>query len=125
MKTEILTLCDYASDNEGKLTIVGTFDTIIASKFPWRTYFYAVARIDLEENIPIDKSLTISIVSKNDEDEEIFTTSETITQESYKLNIVAGFKGLIFETSGNYAFRVTIDNNIITEYLFKVIIKDR
>ncbi len=34
MKTEIFTLCDYAQENEGKLTVVGTFDTIIAREFP-------------------------------------------------------------------------------------------
>ena len=34
MKTELLTLCDFAQENGGKLTIVGTFDTIIARAFP-------------------------------------------------------------------------------------------
>ncbi|MDR0451684.1 MAG: hypothetical protein LBH15_01415 [Treponema sp.] len=34
MKTEIFTLCDFAQENGGKLTIVGTFDTIIARNFP-------------------------------------------------------------------------------------------
>jgi hypothetical protein len=34
MKIEILTFCDFAQENQGKLTIVGTFDTIIAPKFP-------------------------------------------------------------------------------------------
>jgi hypothetical protein len=34
MKTEIFTFCDFAQDNGGKLTIVGTFDTIIAKSFP-------------------------------------------------------------------------------------------
>jgi hypothetical protein len=34
MKTEIFTFCDFAQENGGKLTIVGTFDTIIAKNFP-------------------------------------------------------------------------------------------
>ena len=34
MKTELFTLCDFAQENGGKLTIVGTFDTIIARSFP-------------------------------------------------------------------------------------------
>jgi hypothetical protein len=34
MKTEIFTFCDFAQENGGKLTIVGTFDTIIARHFP-------------------------------------------------------------------------------------------
>jgi hypothetical protein len=34
MKTEIFTFCDFAQESGGKLTIVGTFDTIIARHFP-------------------------------------------------------------------------------------------
>jgi hypothetical protein len=34
MKTELFTFCDFAQENGGKLTIVGTFDTIISRIFP-------------------------------------------------------------------------------------------
>ncbi|HOJ99307.1 MAG TPA: hypothetical protein PLW34_07080 [Termitinemataceae bacterium] len=34
MKLELFTLCDFAQENNGKLTIVGTFDTIAARAFP-------------------------------------------------------------------------------------------
>ncbi|GAB1482409.1 hypothetical protein MASR2M78_12240 [Treponema sp.] len=34
MKVELFTLCDFAQENDGKLTIVGTFDTIVAREFP-------------------------------------------------------------------------------------------
>jgi hypothetical protein len=34
MKVELFTLCDFAQENGGKLTVVGTFDTIIARDFP-------------------------------------------------------------------------------------------
>lgn len=34
METEIFTLCDYAQDFHGKLTIVGTFDSINAPALP-------------------------------------------------------------------------------------------
>jgi len=34
MKVELFTLCDFAQENDGKLTIVGTFDTIVARDFP-------------------------------------------------------------------------------------------
>ena len=34
MKLELFTFCDFAQENGGKLTIVGTFDTIIARNFP-------------------------------------------------------------------------------------------
>lgn len=34
MKIELFTLCDFAQESGGKLTIVGTFDTIVAREFP-------------------------------------------------------------------------------------------
>jgi hypothetical protein len=34
MKTELFTFCDFAQESAGKLTIVGTFDTIISRQFP-------------------------------------------------------------------------------------------
>jgi hypothetical protein len=34
MKTELFTFCDFAQENSGKLTVVGTFDTIISRNFP-------------------------------------------------------------------------------------------
>ncbi|MDR2792036.1 MAG: hypothetical protein LBB61_00015 [Treponema sp.] len=34
MKIELFSFCDFAQENNGKLTVVGTFDTIIARMFP-------------------------------------------------------------------------------------------
>ncbi|MCL1835982.1 MAG: hypothetical protein FWG46_00380 [Treponema sp.] len=34
MKIELFTFCDFAQESGGKLTIVGTFDTIISRNFP-------------------------------------------------------------------------------------------
>ncbi len=34
MKVEIFTFCDFSQDNAGKLTVVGSFDTIYAKAFP-------------------------------------------------------------------------------------------
>jgi len=34
MTTDIFTLCDFAQESDGKLTVVGAFDTIYARQFP-------------------------------------------------------------------------------------------
>jgi hypothetical protein len=34
LKAEIFTLCDFAEEMGGKLTLVGSFDTILAKSFP-------------------------------------------------------------------------------------------
>jgi hypothetical protein len=52
MKTEIFTFCDFAQENGGKLTIVGTFDTIISREFPCAHPMLSVVirlRFDLSE----------------------------------------------------------------------------
>lgn len=52
MKIELFTLCDFAQENSGKLTIVGTFDTIVAKAFPMSHQFFTLAvriRFDLWE----------------------------------------------------------------------------
>ena len=34
MKIELFSFCDFAQENSGKLTVIGTFDTIISRNFP-------------------------------------------------------------------------------------------
>jgi len=34
MTTDIFTLCDFAQESDGKMTVVGAFDTIYARQFP-------------------------------------------------------------------------------------------
>jgi len=34
MKVELFSFCDFAQENSGKLTVIGTFDTIISRNFP-------------------------------------------------------------------------------------------
>ncbi len=34
MNADVFTLCDFAQESDGKLTIVGAFDTIYARRFP-------------------------------------------------------------------------------------------
>jgi len=62
MKTEILTLCDYAQDNNGKLTIIGTFNTISSQVFPFtQNLFYIVVRVAFEKGEFGDLPLKCSI----------------------------------------------------------------
>jgi len=52
VRADIFTLCDFAQESGGKLTVVGTFDTIIARSFPCVHPLFSVAvriRFDLWE----------------------------------------------------------------------------
>lgn len=125
MKPEIMTLCEYASDNNGRLTIVDTFETIIAAKMPWRAYFSIAARIDLAGCVFDCKTLSMKITSANDSSKVVFEAESPFDRpkDFGKLNIVAGFKGLIFTESGDYIFTIMMDNVVIAECPFKVLNK--
>ena len=125
MKTEILTLCRYASDNEGHQTIVDTFDTIVADKIPWREYFYVAAKINLIDNNPDYKKISMSIAHIGEETKEIFKATSPFArpENTEKISITAGFKGLIFEHEGNYSLRIHFDDTLVAELPFKVILR--
>lgn len=124
MKTEISTLCEYASDNNGRLTIVDAFDAIVADKLPWRSYFYFAAKWNMDGNSIEYKKMTISIVPDEADAKPIFETSGPFEkiEEVSKLNFAAGLKGLIFEKAGDYYFRIKFDDEIATDHKFKVLV---
>lgn len=129
MRIDIVALCEYASENEGKLTIVDTFDTIRAEKLPWREYFYVVAKIVLNKQDLWPSEIWLVIEKDNHSEEPVFKTcfpqnkADALSSGSNKLNIVAGFKGLIFDAEGDYNFRVKFDNQVILSHPFKVVLE--
>ena len=67
MKTDILTVCDSATDINGKLVIVGTFDIIHVKNFPAIYPTFAVAgRMLFDTNG--EREVHLSIKSKSGED---------------------------------------------------------
>ncbi len=53
MKIPIFTLCDYAQSNQGKLTIIGTFNKVYSKVFPfvYQASFCIVAKISSNKSI--------------------------------------------------------------------------
>lgn len=126
MKVEISTLCEYAADHLGRLTIVDTFDTISAQKFPWRAYFHFAAKINLEDRSNDYQKIKMLIIKDDDNHEKLFEAESTLQKlsNSETMNLVAGLKGLIFNTSGQYLFQVIFDNETIINHPFRVNLKD-
>lgn len=121
-----MTLCEYASENNGRLTIVDAFDTIIAAKLPWRAYFSVASRIDFTGCEINCKTVSMRIVSAKDASKVVFEADSPFERpkDFGKLNMVAGFKGLIFTEAGDYLFTISLDDSIIAECPFKVINKE-
>lgn len=126
MKIEICTLCEYASEHQGRLTIVDTIDAIHALKFPWRAYFHFAARLNLEDNAKEYQQIKMRIVKADDGNEILFETCGTynIAVDTEKMNLLAGIKGIIFNNPGRYKFQVFFDDDSVIDYSFKLILKD-
>ena len=56
----------------------------------------------------------------------VFEASSPVTKPKGvdKLNVVAGLKGLIFDSAGDYKFSICLDEDLVAEYNFKVKFKE-
>src|SRR6476469_1355731 len=120
METEIFTLCDFAQDAAGKLTIVGTFDQIGSQVFPvvhpscslaCRLRFsekekgvhdFKLRLVDAagKEIIPsIEGNINVGIAPKS---------------QYAAINIVGNLNQLKFEKDGPYSFELYVDGNWVT-----------
>lgn len=121
MKCQIFTLCEYVTNNDGRLTIVNTIDNISVEKFPWRTYFGIALKLLITFQDTC-KSLTISISQKGDNPHTLFeSTTPLPAKGSGKFLLAGNLKGFIFDQPGVYSASITSDSGeIIAETEFSV-----
>jgi len=115
MEIEIFTLADFAQDNNSKLTIVGTFDSIQAKQFPVAHPACAVAcrlRFAAKESGSHDFKLRL-IDSTGKETIQPIEGNINIgappNGQFTSINIVINFNQLQFTTAGRYSFELHID----------------
>lgn len=130
MKIDILTLCDYAKIESGKLTIVDTLDLITAPKFPWRAYFGFAIKGCLKHEMAADGYFLLSIFSEDDieaagndtlpDDSYLFHTKSPAIQDKGRFAIAGNIRGLIFNHPGNYIFRIKTSDGVTRDYHFSV-----
>ena len=116
MEIEIFTLCDFAQDNNNKLTVVGTFDSINSKQFPFVQQSFSVAcrlRFSEKETGPHDMRLRFT----NGAGEELIKPIEgqmNIAQprngQYSAVNLVFNFNQVKFELTGRYSFELYIDD---------------
>jgi hypothetical protein len=115
MEIEIFTLCDFAQDNNSKLTIVGTFDSIHSKQFPVQHPSCSVAcRLRFSAKEAGEHEIRIRMIDRD--------ARETIQPIEGKINIgtppngqfatvnfIVNFNQLKFEKAGRYSFELYID----------------
>lgn len=116
MKIEVFSLCDAATDNHGKLNILGTFDQIFSAKMPVIHPSCAIAlriRFDkMEEGV---HSINIQLV--NPDGKPVFKPMEGEVRpkmgedvDSVAVNLILNFQNVKFEAYADYQINLAIDD---------------
>lgn len=117
MEIEIFTLADFAQDNNSKLTIVGTFDTIGTRQFPTQHPACSIAcRLRFSAKETGEHHFRLRLI--NTEGKEIIqpvegniNISTPTNGQVVSINIVVNFNQLQFEKPGRYSFELYIDGD--------------
>lgn len=124
MRIPIFTLCDYAQSNGGKLNIIGTFNKIIAERFPlkYSPALFVVARVTSVEpcegvfeftvSDPDGKSIMKPIYGKFKIDDPLHNNQEKAFDFTVAIN------NQVFEKPGAYTFKFRIGNIEATQSLY-------
>ena len=117
MEIEIFTLCDFAQDNNSKLTIVGTFDSINGKQFPLQHPACAVAcRLRFGAKETGDHSFRLRLIDAAGKEvikpiEGNINIGIPPNGQFASINMVVNFNQLKFETAGRYSFEMYIDED--------------
>lgn len=131
MKISIFTLCDYAQNNQGKLSIIGTFNKISSDTFPF-TYnptFCLVCKV--VSNYSVDTQAELSVIAP-DGSSLITATKLPINinvsgdkKEEQAANLIVNMAALTFNIPGKYQFRIKVDSLEASQDLYLVDIKNQ
>lgn len=120
MDIELFTLCEYASNTNGALTIVNTLDSFSAPKFPWRVYFGIALKANIISSLNDTSTIAFKIFKDDREDEAIFNTEIPVKDVKGRFTAAGNIKGLILSSDGKYCFRVSLNGNTVKDYFFYV-----
>lgn len=119
MKVEVFCLCDAATDNRGKLNILGTFDQIYAAKMPVVHPACAIAlrmRFDkMEEGVH-----TVNLQLVDPDGRPVFQPMDGQVRprmaddvDSVAVNLILNFQHVKFESFADYQINLTLDDQSV------------
>ena len=116
MNVEVFVLCDAATDYQGKLNILGSFDSIWSKDIPAVNPHCALAlRVRFSKIEEGDHAFKINIV--NEDGKPVISPFETkldikstdVRTGSIARNMILNLQGLKFEKFGEYSIDLAID----------------
>jgi hypothetical protein len=118
MEIEAFLVCDAATDQQGKLNVLGAFDVIFAEKMPITLPTCSITtRIRFEKIEDGDHSVKIHIINKDGKNigpkpEGRVSVKTGPGSDSTVANLILNIQGLKFEQYGIYRIDLAIDGNI-------------
>lgn len=118
MKVDIFTLCDNAQEYDGKLIIIGTFNSIYAKEFPTlHPEFALVARVVFGEDEKGFHNIDFSI-KKNSEDVYIMPLEQMTADTTHTkgkeavINVVVKGNNILIPSAGTYVVTLKVDDKV-------------
>jgi len=117
MEIEIFTLCDFAQDNSGKLTVVGTFDGINSKQFPFIQANFSVAcRLRFSEKETGEHHMRLRFIDVDGKEiiqpiEGNMNIQKPQNGQYSAINLVFNFAQVKFEKAGRYSFELYMDDD--------------
>jgi len=118
MDIEAFLLCDAATEQHGKLNILGAFDHIWAKQLPAKHPFCSVAtRVRFEKIEEGNHSVKIQIIDEDGNGISPKLEGSVFVQagagfDSSVANLILNIQGLEFKKYGRYQIDLAIDDNI-------------
>lgn len=121
MEIEIFTICDAATENYGKLNILGSFDTLMAKAFPVVHPQCAIAlrirfrRIEQGQHrilihlVDEDGSMVLPAMDGN------INVTVPPAEPSAVANLILQLQGMKLEKAGEYAINLAIDGRQVAD----------
>ncbi|HEX6846396.1 MAG TPA: hypothetical protein VF144_05435, partial [Chitinophagaceae bacterium] len=112
MEIEIFTLCDFAQDNSGKLTVVGTFDGINSKQFPFVQANFSVAcRLRFSEKETGQHDMRLRFIDVNAKEllqpiEGKMNIPKPTNGQYTTINLVFNLSQIKFDKAGRYSFEL-------------------
>ena len=131
MEIQVATLCDSASDYNGKLCILGTFDTICSSGVPIvHPHCSLGLRICFKPGDEGQHAVTVRFI--NDDGKPIMEPFREqidikLPNEAYFLtrNLILNFQRLTFASTGQFSIDVSVDDEMLARIPLRVLLYKR
>lgn len=117
MEIEIFTLADFAQDNQSKLTIVGTFDSIAAQQYPHTHSSCSIAcRIRFAAKETGEHLIRLRLIDAGGKEviqpiEGNMNIPAPLNGQFTSVNFVINFNQLKFDKPGRYSFEIYVDDD--------------